>query len=444
MCGEVRSEHAAVGKRAWRLTRRTATTSAVAAAVVVAAGGWAIGAIPNSQSGLISACVSLDRGAVRVIDRQAGHVCDDSERLIEWQQRGIRFRGEWYASRTYNTHDLVTSEGRSYIALRYSRGIGVSEATYWQLLAAPGEAGPAGPAGAAGLPGPPGPSGPPGPRGEKGEPGPGLTSLEALDELPCSRLGAAGTSDLAYAADGTMSVTCVVTTLTIADAAVVEGNSGESAMSFTVSLSASRAADTTVAVATSSGTATAGSDFATPASTFTIPAGQRSAAFTVQVLADTVEELTETFTITLSDAPADVAITDATATGTITADDCHSDDAREQDDTRAAAKALPNPDPFTSPDPQATPKLCGQDPDWHSFTTTEAKTLQPRVTAQHPVTVQLFVGSSTTPSNQGTGTEVSFTQAIQAGTTYYLLVKHASSTFQGPSAYSIGYGLSPK
>ena len=68
---------------------------------------------------------------------------------------------------------------------------------------ATGPAGPAGPAGAAGPPGPPGAAGPPGPAGA------GVTKLDDLDGIACTKAdNSAGSVDLTTAADGTVTIKC--------------------------------------------------------------------------------------------------------------------------------------------------------------------------------------------------------------------------------------------
>jgi hypothetical protein len=74
-----------------------------------------------------------------------------------------------------------------------------------------GPAGPQGPAGAAGDPGTPGPAGPAGPAGPKGDPGAGLTSLNDLHGVACTREdGARGSVALEIAEDGDVVFLCEV------------------------------------------------------------------------------------------------------------------------------------------------------------------------------------------------------------------------------------------
>ena len=113
--------------------------------------------------------------------------------------------------------------------------------------------------------------------------------------------------------------------LSIVDASVAEGDSGTAALSFTVSLSASSLQAVTVDWATSTetgDTATSGTDFTGASGTLTIAVGDTSGTISVDVTGDTVDEVDETFTVTLSNpGNATVSSTAGTATGTITDDD---------------------------------------------------------------------------------------------------------------------------
>lgn len=113
--------------------------------------------------------------------------------------------------------------------------------------------------------------------------------------------------------------------LSIANAAVAEGQSGTSTMNLTVSLGAASGQPVAVDVATGAAgdTAAAGSDYTAINRTVTIPAGQTSASTAVTVIGDTVDEDDETFTATLAN-PVNATLGDATGTGTITDDDADS------------------------------------------------------------------------------------------------------------------------
>jgi chitinase len=119
----------------------------------------------------------------------------------------------------------------------------------------------------------------------------------------------------------TCEVTVPATMISVADAAIAEGNSGTKLLTFTVSLSQASAAAVTYTIATSNGTATAGSDYV--ARTLvgeTIPAGMTSRTFDVTLNGDTAVEPGESFTVTLS-AVVGAAIADPQATGLIQNDD---------------------------------------------------------------------------------------------------------------------------
>jgi hypothetical protein len=109
-------------------------------------------------------------------------------------------------------------------------------------------------------------------------------------------------------------------TVSVADNSVVEGNSGQVNLVFTITLSAPSALPVTVNYATAAGTATSGTDFDGINTTVTIQPGQTSAAVNVRVIGDGVFEPNETLTLTLSN-PVNATLADGTATGTITNDD---------------------------------------------------------------------------------------------------------------------------
>ena len=112
--------------------------------------------------------------------------------------------------------------------------------------------------------------------------------------------------------------------VTVADVAVVEGNSGTTNLVFTVKLSAASGVATTVAYATSNDTATAGTDYTAKSGTLTIAAGQTSATITVSVTGDKTYEADERFNLTLS-APTNATFaggaTTLVAKGTVTNDE---------------------------------------------------------------------------------------------------------------------------
>ena len=110
----------------------------------------------------------------------------------------------------------------------------------------------------------------------------------------------------------------------ISNVSLVEGAAGTVNLVYTVTLSAVSGLATTIAYATSDGTATAGSDYAAKSGTLTIAAGQTTGTITVAVNGDALYEADETVTMTLSSpSGASFAGGGATlaATGTIVNDD---------------------------------------------------------------------------------------------------------------------------
>ena len=90
--------------------------------------------------------------------------------------------------------------------------------------------------------------------------------------------------------------------LSINDVSGLEGNSGTTPFTFTVSLSAACAAPVTVNFATQDGTALGGQDYQATSGTLTFAPGETSKPITVEVIGDTTPEPGETFFINLSGA----------------------------------------------------------------------------------------------------------------------------------------------
>jgi len=107
-----------------------------------------------------------------------------------------------------------------------------------------------------------------------------------------------------------------------APAGIAEGNAGSSAQNFTVSLAFALAADVTFTATTANGSALAGSDYtALVAAPFTITAGQTSIIVPVLVLGDTVDEVDETYTLTIASSSLLVTLGTASVSATILDDD---------------------------------------------------------------------------------------------------------------------------
>lgn len=108
--------------------------------------------------------------------------------------------------------------------------------------------------------------------------------------------------------------------ISISDAALYEGNSGASNMTFNVMLTGATALPVTVKYATNASSATAGVDFQTVGGTLTFNPGETQKTISVPILGDTVVEESELFSVSLF-AVVNATITRGTATGTIINDD---------------------------------------------------------------------------------------------------------------------------
>jgi Calx-beta domain/WD40-like Beta Propeller Repeat len=109
--------------------------------------------------------------------------------------------------------------------------------------------------------------------------------------------------------------------ISIDDHSLPEGNAGQTAFRFTVSLDRAQPDPVTVGFSTANGTATAPSDYLAGAGTVTFAPGQTAKPVTVQVNGDTTVEPNETFTANLANVAGNATIADARATGTIANDD---------------------------------------------------------------------------------------------------------------------------
>ena len=105
--------------------------------------------------------------------------------------------------------------------------------------------------------------------------------------------------------------------LSVADATA---NEADATIDFVVTLGASASGEVTVDYATSDGTAVAVDDYEAASGTLTIAAGSVAQTISVSLTDDSLDELSETLDLTLSD-PAGATIDDGAATGTITDDD---------------------------------------------------------------------------------------------------------------------------
>lgn len=112
-----------------------------------------------------------------------------------------------------------------------------------------------------------------------------------------------------------------VSSLTVGDQTVLEGNSGTTNALFTVTLSPASPQQVTVNYATANGTASAGADFNAASGSLVFAPGQTSKTVTVGVRGDTIDEgAGEMFTLALSNAQG-ANIVDGSGAGNITDDD---------------------------------------------------------------------------------------------------------------------------
>ena len=127
--------------------------------------------------------------------------------------------------------------------------------------------------------------------------------------------------------------------ISINDVTLAEGDAGQTAFTFNVTLSAASGLEASVNFATADGSAQAGSDYAVNSGTATFAPGETTMPVTVQVNGDTAFEPDETFLVNLSGASG-ATLSDAQGQGAITNDD---------------AEPTPTPTPTPSPTPGAQP-----------------------------------------------------------------------------------------
>ena len=146
-----------------------------------AGGTLASAAIPTGTTGNIWACYRItgpNKGALRIVDHQAGQACHAGEAMLSWPSHGLRWRGTWSPTSTYSPNDAVSYQGSSFVSLIGSNSTTPTAGASWGLLAGHGDAGQqgttgtAGPTGAAGGSGAVGGVGGSGPSGATGGTGP--------------------------------------------------------------------------------------------------------------------------------------------------------------------------------------------------------------------------------------------------------------------------------
>lgn len=111
-----------------------------------------------------------------------------------------------------------------------------------------------------------------------------------------------------------------VSTISVSDASVVEGNAGSTPLSFAITLSPARAEPVSVSYETSDDSAVAPDDYLGASGVVTFDPGETAKTVEVGVVGDDVPEPDETFVLQLS-APEGAALADAVGVGTIVDDD---------------------------------------------------------------------------------------------------------------------------
>ena len=145
--------------------------------------------------------------------------------------------------------------------------------------------------------------------------------IAEADETFTLSLADASNATIATAqATGTIVNDEVAPSVSIADVSVNEGNTGTTAATFVLTLSAASELPVSVSYATADGTASAASDYTAASGTASFAPGATTTEVTVLVSGDVVRELDDTFSISLG-APVNVTLGDGEATATIVNDD---------------------------------------------------------------------------------------------------------------------------
>jgi hypothetical protein len=131
---------------------------------------------------------------------------------------------------------------------------------------------------------------------------------------------AANSADFPAAGNPPLSFSTPTPGVSIQDATITEGSGGTTSATFQLTLSGPATQTATVAYTTANGTAAAPGDYTTTSGTVTFAPGVTSRTIQIPVVADAIDELDETFSVTLSN-PTNIVIARAAATGTITDDD---------------------------------------------------------------------------------------------------------------------------
>lgn len=105
--------------RRGRRRRRLLVVCGAVAAVALAGGAVAMAVIPDPGSGVIHGCYDDSTGALRVIDPSTSS-CSGTETALDWNARGLNWRGSWALTTSYAVGDAVAYNGSSYVAVTAS------------------------------------------------------------------------------------------------------------------------------------------------------------------------------------------------------------------------------------------------------------------------------------------------------------------------------------
>jgi hypothetical protein len=96
--------------------RRWIVVLGLGVVLALGAGGIALAVIPDAGTRVIHGCYNTTSGALRVIDPGKGQSCAAGEASLDWNQRGLNWRGNWSSTASYNIGDAVLSNGYVYSA----------------------------------------------------------------------------------------------------------------------------------------------------------------------------------------------------------------------------------------------------------------------------------------------------------------------------------------
>jgi len=148
-----------------------------------------------------------------------------------------------------------------------------------------------------------------------------MARVQAAQDVPRDHPAGSPVAPVPLGSKPVAAAAAVVSTLSVNDVAMLEGNSGTTNMVFTVKLSlANSKSIVTAKYATANGSATAGSDYTAVSGTVTFPKGSTTQTIAVPIRGDTTYETDETFSLNLS-SPVNATIADGTGVGTIINDD---------------------------------------------------------------------------------------------------------------------------